>query len=101
MAREREKPASRMLVTLTTDELTELIRETVRSELERIQAQPPRQVLNLSQAAELLDRHPHMVMRYVRAGLLTAHFISPREPRFYMRDLFAFIDSMPTQPAKS
>ena len=89
---------SNLAVTLTVEQLKEIVQTAVRTEVAKAVVKAPPDVLNLGQAAEFLDRHPHMVMRYVRAKRLVAHFISPREPRFYRRDLLAFLDALPTQP---
>jgi excisionase family DNA binding protein len=89
---------SELAVTLTTEQLRELIRDAVRVELARQPDQSAREVLTLKEAAEFLDRHPKVVMQMVRAGTLPAHFISEREPRFKRAELLDWLDTLPRQP---
>ncbi|HLV66283.1 MAG TPA: helix-turn-helix domain-containing protein [Polyangiaceae bacterium] len=93
--------SDQLAVTLTTEQLRELIREAVRTELSHQPAQTVREVLTLREAAEFLCRTPKVVMQLVRAGSLPAHFISEREPRFKRSELLAWLDTLPRQPKVS
>jgi excisionase family DNA binding protein len=62
----------RMLVTLTVEELIELIRGIVRDELQEHSRSHPR-VLTTAQVAERLGLHPKTVARLVRLEGLPAH----------------------------
>jgi len=87
-----------LAVTLTIEELSELVRDQLRAELERVKLGSAKEVLTLSEAAEFLDRHPKKVMELVRAKRLPAHYISEREPRFKRSELLGWLDTLPGQP---
>lgn len=87
-----------LAVTLTVEQLEELMRKAVRSEVERLASARVPEVMNLAQAAEFLDRHPKVVMKLVKEGSLPAHFISEREPRFKRSELLAWLDTLPRLP---
>jgi excisionase family DNA binding protein len=88
---------SDLAVTLTVEQLAELVRKAVRDEVARLPQSGAREVLTLPEAAELLGRHPKVVMQLVRTGSLPAHFISEREPRFKRTELLAWLDTLPNQ----
>jgi hypothetical protein len=88
-----------LAVTLTVEQLSELVREQLRVELERMPHGNVKEVFNLTEAAAFLDRHPKKVMELVRDKLLPAHFISEREPRFKRTELLAWLDTLPGLPA--
>lgn len=87
-----------LAVTLTVEELGELVRGQLRAELERVKLGSAKEVLTLIEAAEFLDRHPKKVMELVRAKRLPAHYISEREPRFKRTELLGWLDTLPGQP---
>ena len=87
-----------LAVTLTIEQLSELVREQLRAELERVKLSGIKEVLTLSEAAEFLDRHPKKVMELVRAKHLPAHYISEREPRFKRTELLGWLDTLPSLP---
>lgn len=89
------------LAVLSEEQIQQIIAKTVAATVEKLPLVEPRQVFNLDQAAEFLDRHPQVVMKFVREKRLVAHFISRREPRFYRKDLLAFLDSLPQEPKET
>lgn len=90
-----------LAVTLTVEELSQLVREQVRGELAQVQLSAAKEVLTLVEAAELLGRHPKKLMELVRDKKLPAHYISDREPRFKRAELLAWLDTLPSQPKES
>ena len=87
-----------LALNLTVEELAELMREQLRTELERMKLGGTKEVLTLSEAAEFLDRHPKKIMELVRAKRLPAHYISEREPRFKRAELLVWLDTLPRLP---
>jgi excisionase family DNA binding protein len=55
-----------LAVTLTVDELEDLVRRVVRQELAAHVAAPAAEVLTREEAAELLRLHPHVLAKWVR-----------------------------------
>ena len=88
---------SRLSVTLTVDELADLVRTQVRLELAQCAIESAREVLMLKEVAELLGRHPKVVATLVRDKGLPAHYISDREPRFKRAEVLAWLDTLPSQ----
>jgi len=91
------------LVVIEAAELQRLIRDAVKAEVANLTVEGPREVLNLEQAAELLDRNPRVVMKLVKEGnpKLPAHFISGREPRFRRSELLEWLNALPQQPKET
>src|SRR5690348_3284256 len=80
-----------LALTLTVEQLRELVRKAVREELtHRTQDAPA--VLTLEQAAKLLDMHPKVVVKYARTGGLPSHKIGP-EWRFLRSELIGWVAS--------
>jgi len=89
---------SRLAVTLTVDELADLVRTQVRFELAQGAIESAREVLMLKEVAELLGRHPKVVMAQLVAKKgLPVHFISEREPRFKRAEVLAWLDTLPSR----
>ena len=86
---------SELAVTLTVEQLKELVKESLRAELEKMPLVVPPEVLTLTEAAELLRRHPKIVTKLVREDDLPVHYISEREPRFRRSELLAWLDKRP------
>lgn len=84
-----------LAVTLTVDQLRALIREAVAES----SAPPSREVLTLAECAELLHRHPKVVMQCVRERGLPAHFISEREPRFIRCEVLEWLRDLKLPPS--
>ena len=88
---------SRLAVTLTVDELSELVRLAVRAELAMGVVAPVKEVMMLTEVAELLGRHPKVVASLVREKGLPAHYISEREPRFKRAEVLVWLDTLPSK----
>lgn len=81
------------VIVTTAEELASVVRKAVDDALAARDANPPREILTLAQAAELLDRHPKSVMTLVKSRGLPAHFISERQPRFRRSELLAWLSA--------
>ena len=92
---------SRLAVTLTVEELTDLVRGAVRKELAAVALYDAKEVLDLAETAKLLGRHPKVVAALVREKGLPAHYISEREPRFKRAEVLAWLDTLPSRGAAS
>lgn len=93
---------SELAVTLTVEQLGELIEKRLESALaRRAPTAGVKEVLTLQEAAEFLGRHPRKVSELIEQGKLPAHYISEREPRFKRTELLAWLDSLPRQPKKA
>jgi excisionase family DNA binding protein len=92
---------SELAVTLTVEQLGELVSKCVRSELAKCAPGAAKEVLTLQEAAEFLARHPRKISELVDREGLPAHYISEREPRFKRTELLAWLDSRPTAPKRS
>lgn len=88
-----------LAVTLTVEQLGELVREEMRAELARSPMTPAKEVLDLIETAALLNRHPKKVMALVREKNLPAHYISEREPRFKRAEILDWLNTLPSSPA--
>ena len=84
-----------LAVSLTVEQLETLVRRATKAAVEAVGAAPPREVLTLAECAELLQRHPRVVMQLVREAGLPAHFISVREPRFKRIEVLNWLDTLP------
>lgn len=80
---------------LTAEEIRAIVREAVRSELDAAQAGD---ILTLEQAAELVKRHPKVLVRYIRTMGLPAQRIG-RDWRFNRGDLLDWLRKQPTAKA--
>jgi hypothetical protein len=89
---------STLLVTLTVDELRELVREQTRAELGRLATTSAREVLTLKELEEFLDRSERSIKKLIEQGL-PAYYISDREPRFIRSKVLAWLETLPTKPA--
>jgi adenylate kinase len=87
---------SELAVTLTVDQLRDLMRSAAREAVAQVQFNPAREVMTLAQCAEFLDRHPKVITQLVREKGLPAHFISEREPRFKRSEVLTWLDTLPT-----
>jgi hypothetical protein len=87
-----------LAVTLTVEQLGELVASRVRAELDRTPLVQPAEVMTLDEAAAFLKRHPKVVTKLTREASLPVHYISAREPRFRRSELLAWIDALPREP---
>jgi hypothetical protein len=89
---------STLLVTLTVDELRELVSEQTRAELAKCPAANVKEVLTLRELEEFLDRSERSIKKLIDQGL-PAYYISDREPRFIRSKVLAWLETLPTKPA--
>jgi excisionase family DNA binding protein len=82
--------SERLLVTLTAEELRELVREAVRTELENTRDAEPAAMLSIAEAAALAKLHPRTIRKHVERGSLRASQIG-RAWRVRRDDLEAFL----------
>lgn len=90
-----------LAVTLTVEELGEVVATRVRHELSLVKLAAAKEVLDLTETAELLGRHPKVVASLVREKGLPAHYISEREPRFKRSEVLAWLDTLPSKPKET
>lgn len=91
--------APQLIVTLTTDQLAQLVEDSASRAVEKLVANQQREVLDLEECAALVKRHPKIVMTVlVKKKGLPAHFIDPRTPRFKRAEVLAWLDSLPANP---
>lgn len=86
--------SARRLIDMTDGDLRALIRDEMRA-----QAEPEREVLTRDQAAELLQVHPDILVRYVRQHGLPASKVGP-EWRFRRSELLAWLNSKGLDPGE-
>lgn len=87
-----------LAVTLTIEEFSAVVAAQVRKELALVALSAAKEVLTLAETAELLERHPKVVMNsLVKEKALPVHFISEREPRFKRAEVLAWLDTLPTK----
>lgn len=89
--------APKPVVMLTVDELHALVREAVRAELGAVAQAEEREVLTREQAAELLQVHPTVLVRYVKRDGLPALKVGP-EWRFRRSELLAWLEARAVRP---
>lgn len=89
---------SNLAVTLTVEQLAELIRQQVASEIAKLPAAGVKEVLTLAEVCELLDRSDRAIKQLIDQGL-PVNYISAREPRFLRSKVLAWIETLPTKPA--
>lgn len=82
------------VVVISADALRQLVREAVREELASGVASAAGDVLTRVQVAELLQVHPQVVTRYVRARGLKGTKIG-RDWRFRRSDVNAWLERQP------
>lgn len=90
---------SELAVTLTIEQLGELVEVRVAKAVAQLIETQEREVLDLTHAAKLLKRHPKVLMKMVRSENIPVHFISGREPRFRRSELLAWLSAQPSDPA--
>lgn len=82
-----------LVVTLTTEQLKELLREAVR---ETVTQNAPKEVLFLDEVAEMLGFNAQTVMRtLVRERGLPVHYITEKAPRFYRAEVLEWFVNQP------
>ena len=81
------------LIVCTPDELKALVRESLREELANTDRGEPKDVLNLTEVCELLQRDRKTVMRFVHDESLPAHPIGERELRFRRGEVLAWLSA--------
>ncbi len=82
---------------ISREQLKELVREAVREEIGAPRVAEEREVLTREQAAELLQIHPDILVRYVRNESLPAQKIGP-EWRFMRSELLAWLEARAVKP---
>lgn len=90
---------SALAVTLTVEQLEQLVRGAVRAELGDIGSEA-KEILTREEAAELLAVHPTILVKYVRTRGLPAQHLG-REWRFSRRDVLDWLRKQPTGTLKS
>jgi hypothetical protein len=91
---------SDLAVTLTVDQLRELVRAEVRSELAKLPMSGAKEVLELNEVAELLGRHPRTIKQLIDERGLPVRYISAREPRFLRSKVLTWLESLPAKLAE-
>lgn len=93
--------APKMIVTLTTDELSSLIeRAAERAVAKAVENQ--KEILDLDECAALIKYHPRIVMNtIVKKRGLPVHFVSDREPRFRRSEVLKWLDALPSSKKAS
>ena len=90
--------APQLIVTLTTDQLAELVEASAARAVAKLVANQQQEVMSLSACAALLDRNEEVVMRVlVKKKGLPVHYISDREPRFKRSEVLAWLDTLPSK----
>jgi hypothetical protein len=90
--------APQLIVTLTTDQLAELVETSAARAVAKLVASQQQEVMSLSVCAALLDRNEEIVMRVlVKKKGLPVHYISDREPRFKRSEILAWLDALPSK----
>jgi hypothetical protein len=93
--------AAQLIVTLTTDQLAELVETSAARAVEKLVANQQAEVLDLEECAALLKRNEKIVMGVlVKKRGLPVHYISEREPRFKRSEVLNWLDTLPNRPAK-
>ena len=93
-----EAAAPQLIVTLTTDQLADLIEVSAARAVEKLVANQQHEILDLEECAAMLKRHPKVVMAtLVKKKGLPCHFISERDPRFKRAEVMAWLDTLPSQ----
>ncbi len=94
--------APQLIVTLTTEQLGELVEASAARAVAKLVANQQSEVLDLDECAALVKRHPKIVIQVlVKKKGLPAHFIDSRTPRFKRTEVLAWLDSLPAKPGRS
>lgn len=80
----------KLLVTLTAEELRELVRDAVRLELANTRDAEPSAMLSIAEAAAIANLHPRTLRKHVERGALRASQLG-RAWRVRRDDLEAFL----------
>ena len=89
---------SALAVTLTVEQLAELVRQQVAIELAKLPNSAAKEVMSLSEVCDFLGRSDRSIKLLIEQGLPVT-YISPREPRFQRSKVLAWLDTLPTKPA--
>ena len=93
--------AQQLIVTLTTEQLSQLVEASAAKAIEKLVANQQDEVLDLEGCASLLKRSEDVVMRVlVKQKALPVHYISSREPRFVRREVLEWLSTLPTEIEK-
>lgn len=91
-------PLTDLVISLTTQQLSDLVTQSVAGAVAKLVAEQQKEVLNLDECAALLQRTTHTVMKVlVKTKGLPVHFISEREPRFKRSQVIAWLDTLPIE----
>jgi predicted DNA-binding transcriptional regulator AlpA len=80
-----------MLVSLTTDQLAELLEQASARALAAVVSKQQAEVLDLRDCAALLKCTTKTVAKYVQTRALPCHYISSTEPRFRRSEVLAWL----------
>lgn len=82
-----------LAVTLTVEQLGELVEQSVQRVLAASPPNPLPEVLDLKACAELLQLNPKTVTKLALHAGLPVHYLSEREPRFRRSEVLAWVSS--------
>jgi predicted DNA-binding transcriptional regulator AlpA len=90
------------MILCTPDQISEQLREAVRTEFAAVVGTGAKEVLNISGVGELLDRSRPTVMKLTERERdpLPCHHISEREPRFIRSEVLAWLARQPRRVGK-
>lgn len=89
------EPAKDLVLTMTKQELLACVQDA----LNKAAATPPKEVLDMKEAAELFDVHTTTLMRkLVRERGCPVHYIGPQDPRFRRSELIEWLTNQPKEP---
>lgn len=93
--------AENLVVTLTSEQMSELVAKSVEGVVERIVASQQKEVMTLAECAAFLGRNEEVVVRVlVKKKGLPVHYISEREPRFRRAEVLDWLATLPSKPGK-
>lgn len=93
------KVAPTLVVTLTTDQLAELLEQANARALAKLAAEQQAEVLDLRECASLLKCTTKTVTSRVRERGLPCHYISPSDPRFRRSEVLAWLSAQTIERA--
>lgn len=95
MAQTNELQKGPLLVTLTTDQLEELINRAVTRATTDLLVQ--KEVMNTKEVAEFIGRSTRTIPELIQDSGLPVHYITPREPRFWRSEVLEWLLKLPSE----
>lgn len=95
MAQANEVQKGPLVVTLTTDQLEELLNRAVTRATADLLVQ--KEIMNTKEVAEFIGRSTRTIPALIEDDGLPVHYITPREPRFWRSEVLKWLLDLPSE----